>query len=144
MDFFSQTFQELPDYKRICEAIDAGETPLCVTGLSHIHKAQLALTLSGRGMPPLLLLTGTEADAMRMVADVNSMSGGQTAMHFPAKELLFTSAESKSAEYEHERLHVLSAVMHGEVRIVAASVEAVMLPTIPPDAHPMAAHAMAQ
>ena len=133
MDFFSQTFQELPDYQRICDSIDANETPVCITGLSNIHKAQLALTLSGRNMPPILLLTGTEADAMRMVSDINGMSGTQTAMHFPAKELLFTSAESKSAEYEHERLHVLSAITRGEVRIVAASVEAVMQPTIPPE-----------
>ena len=133
MIFFSQTFQELPDYRRICESIDANETPVCVSGLSNIHKAQLALTLSERLTLPLLLLTGTEADAIRMVSDINGMSGADIAMHFPAKELLFTAAESKSAEYEHERLHVLSAILHGSVRIVAASVEAVMQPTIPPE-----------
>lgn len=133
MDFFTQTFQELPDYARLCESIDAGETPVCVTGLSPVHKAQLALTLSTRNAPAILLLTGTEADAIRMVSDINGMSGGNTAMHYPAKEMLFTCAESKSSEYEHERLHVLSAVVRGEVRIVAASVEAVMQPTIPPE-----------
>lgn len=133
MDFFTQTFQELPDYARLCESIDSGETPVCVTGLSPVHKAQLALTLSTRNMPAILLLTGTEAEAIRMVSDINGMSGEDTAMHYPAKEMLFTSAESKSAEYEHERLHVLSAVIRGEVRIVAASVEAVMQPTIPPE-----------
>lgn len=133
MDFFTQTFQELPDYARLCESIDSGETPVCVTGLSPVHKAQLALTLSARNVPAILLLTGTEAEAIRMVSDINGMSGEDTAMHYPAKEMLFTSAESKSAEYEHERLHVLSAVIRGEVRIVAASVEAVMQPTIPPE-----------
>ena len=133
MDFFTQTFQELPDYARLCNAIDTGETPVCLTGLSAVHKAQLALTLSTRGTTPLLLLTGTEADAIRMASDLNGMAGKDIAMHYPAKELLFTSAESKSAEYEHERLHVLSAVQQGAIHIVTTSVEAAMQPTIPPD-----------
>ncbi|MCR5718298.1 MAG: transcription-repair coupling factor [Oscillospiraceae bacterium] len=133
MDFFTQTFQELPDFDRLCKALENGETPVCMTGLAAVHKAQLALTLSARDTQPLLLVTGTEADAIRLVSDINGMSGTETAMHYPAKELLFTSAESKSAEYEQERLRVLSAVQRGEVRIVAASVEALMQPTIPPD-----------
>ena len=132
MDFFTQTFQELPDYDRLCRAIDDGEVPVCVTGLSPIHKAQLTLTLSTRNDTPILLLTGTEADAIRLAADINGMAGAEVAAQYPAKELLFTSAESKSAEYEHERLHVLSAVQQGRIRIVTASVEAAMQPTIPP------------
>ncbi|MBQ4465923.1 MAG: transcription-repair coupling factor, partial [Oscillospiraceae bacterium] len=96
-------------------------------------KAQLALTLASRNVPPMLFLTGTEAEAIRMVSDINGMAGADIAMHYPAKELLFTSAESKSAEYEHERLHILSAVLRGDVRIVLASVEAAMQPTIPPE-----------
>ncbi len=133
MDFFTQTFQELPDYERICRSIENEETPICVTGLAAVHKAQLALALSTRNAPAMLLLTGTEADAIRMVADLNGMAGSEVALHYPAKELLFTAAESKSAEYEHARLHVLSAITRGEVRIVAASVEAAMQPTIPPE-----------
>ena len=135
MNFFTDTFAELPDFGRLCGALDDGETPVCVTGLSPVHKAQLALTLVTKHEPDktALLLTGTEADAIRLSADINGMAGETVAMPFPAKELLFTAAESKSAEYEHERLHVLSAILHGEVRIVTASVEALMQPTIPPD-----------
>lgn len=131
MDFFTQTFAELHDYQRLCSAVDSGETPVCVTGLSAVHKAQLVLTLSGRSAEPILLVTGTEAEAIRLCADINAMSGKPIAMHYLAKELLFTSVESKSAEYEHERLHVLSAVCRNEVQIVAASAEALMQPTIP-------------
>ena len=79
MDFFTQTFQELPDYDRLCRAIDGGETPVCVTGLSPVHKAQLTLTLSTRGSEPILLLTGTEADAVRLAADINGMAGAEVA-----------------------------------------------------------------
>ena len=86
MQFFSQTFAELPDYRRITDAIETGNTPLCVTGLSLVHKAQLALTLSGRDVPPLLLVTGTEAEAIRLVSDINAMAGDTVALHFPSKD----------------------------------------------------------
>ncbi len=133
MDFFTQTFAELPDYGRLCSALDSGEVPVCVTGLSPVHKAQLALTLAERENAPLLLLTGTEAEALRLSADINAMAGKTVSLHFPAKELLFTAAESKSSAYEQERLHVLSAILENSVRIVTAGIEALMQPTIPPD-----------
>ncbi|MBE6826229.1 MAG: transcription-repair coupling factor [Ruminococcus sp.] len=133
MQFFTQTFAELPDWERISDALCTGEVPFCVTGLSGVHKAQLALTLAAHEEDPILLLTGTEADALRLCADINAMAGETTALHFPAKELLFTSAESRSYEYEHERLHVLSALQEGSVRIVASGIEALMQPTLPPD-----------
>ena len=130
MDFFAQTFAELPDYQRLKKALAAGETPVCVTGLSGIHKAQLALTLGQEQQ--FLFVTGTESEAIRICSDINAMAGTDIAMHYPAKEILFTSVESKSAEYEHERLHVLTAIMENQLRIVTASVEALMQPTIPP------------
>ncbi len=133
MNFFTQTFSELYDWERLCSALDEGEVPVCVTGLSAIHKAQLTLTLSERNSPAVLLLTGTEADAIKLCDDINAMAGAPVAMHYPAKELLFSSAESKSAEYEHQRLHVLSAVTRGEIRIVTAGVEAALQPTLPPE-----------
>jgi transcription-repair coupling factor (superfamily II helicase) len=139
MNFFTQTFSELPDWQRLCDALSNGEVPVSVTGLSAVHKAQLALTLAEQSSKPLLLLTGTESEAIRLCADINAMAGSTAALHFPSRELLFIPAESKSAEYEHERLHVLSAICRGEVKIVAAGAEAVMQPTLPPktlmDAH---------
>ncbi len=133
MNFFADTFSELQDWKQLCRAFEEGEVPVCVTGLSAVHKAQLAVTLAAQDAPPILLLTGSEADAIKLCADINAMAGENIALHYPSKELLFTAAESKSAEYEHERLHVLSAVRKGEVRIVAAGVEAVLQPAIPPE-----------
>ena len=133
MNFFSQTFTELPDYSRILNALAEGETPVCVTGLSGVHKSQLALTLAGENTPAMLLVTGTEAEAVRLCADINAMADEETAMYFPARELLFTSAESRSYEFEHERIRVLTAVQEHKVRIVAAGIEALLQPTIPPE-----------
>ena len=133
MNFFTETFEELSDWKRLTSALESEEVPVCVTGLSLIHKAQLLLTASKNSKEPVLLLTGSEAEAVKLCADINAMAGETVALHYPAKEMLFTSAESKSEEYEHERLHVLSAVAQKEIRIVASGIEAVLQPTIPPE-----------
>ncbi len=133
MNFFTDTFEELSDWKRLTSALESGEVPVCVTGVSMIHKAQLLLTTAKYSSAPVLLLTGSEAEALKLCSDINAMAGETTALHYPAKEMLFTSAESKSFEYEHERLHVLSAVMRKEIKIIAASIEAVLQPVIPPD-----------
>ena len=98
MNFFADTFSELQDWKQLCTAFADQEVPVCVTGLSAVHKAQLALTLAGHSEKPILLLTGSEADAIKLCADINAMSGQTIALHYPSKELLFTAAESKSAE----------------------------------------------
>jgi len=134
MNFFADTFAELQDWKQLCNALSDNEVPVCVTGISAVHKAQLAYTLAQSQEQPVLLLTGSEADAIKLCADINAMAGEQLALHYPSKELLFTAAESKSTEYEHERLHVLSALCQGDVRIVAAGIEAALQPTIPQQA----------
>lgn len=133
MQFFTDTFSELPDWQRLCTALEEGELPLCFTGVSAVHRAQLALTMAQRNTPPLLIITGTEAEASRLCSDINAMAGKTAAMAFPARELLFTAAESRSAEYEHERIRTLSALLDGTLRIVAAGIEAVMQPTLPPE-----------
>lgn len=133
MNFFTETFQELSDWKRLSEALHTGETPVCVTGLSSIHKAQLALTVGITQEQIILVITGTESESIKLCADMNAMFGETIALHYPAKEMLFTSAESKSNEYEQERLHVLSAIAQNQVKIILASIEACLQPTIPPE-----------
>ncbi|MDE6003841.1 MAG: transcription-repair coupling factor [Oscillospiraceae bacterium] len=132
MNFFTETFQELSDWKRLAESLHTGETPVCVTGLSAIHKAQLALTTAVEQEQIILFITSTEAEAIKLCTDINAMFGETIALYYPAKEMLFTSAESKSTEYEQERLHVLSAISQNQVKIILASIEACLQPTIPP------------
>lgn len=133
MQFFTDTFQELSDWKRLSEALHAGEVPLCVAGLSGIHKAQLALTIAAQDQEIHLIITGSESEAVRLSEDLNTMHGSNIAMYYPAKEILFTNTESKSTEYEQERLHVLSAVTRNKIRIVTAGIESCLQPTIPPE-----------
>ena len=130
MKLFKDLFTELAGYKSLREAIDKKISPVSVTGLSHIHRAQLIYTLSGRGKTDLVI-TGTEAEAKKLSDDINMMAGCETAVLFPSKVLVFTPVDSTNHEYEHMRIAALIKAAKGRCSVICASIEAVMQPVIP-------------
>ena len=129
MNLFKDLFSELSGFKSIREAIEKKITPVSVTGLSHIHRAQLVHALSGDRIN--LVVTSTEAEARRLCDDINMMSGGAEAVVFPSKELVLTPVDSSNHEYEHMRIAALARAAKGECSTICASIEAVMQPVIP-------------
>lgn len=129
------------DIKDICDTLKRGYYPLAVSGLSSIHKAQLALIIStlSEERAPLLIITDDEAGAKRICDDINEMyavsrNENETAAYiYPAKDITLARVESVSKEYEYQRLCVLARLIDGSCKIVCASAEAVMQRTIPPD-----------
>ncbi|MCR5014948.1 MAG: transcription-repair coupling factor [Ruminococcus sp.] len=129
MELFRDIFRELSGYKSVREAIEKNISPVSVTGLSHIHRAQLINAL-GTGKIDLVI-AGSEAEAKKLCDDINMMSGSETAVLFPSKELVFTPVDSANREYEYMRVSALARAVHGECRVICASIEAVMQPVIP-------------
>lgn len=129
MNLFKQTFSELSGFKSIEETLKNDISPVSVTGISHIHRAQLIYTLSGKEI--ILAVTGTEAEAKKLCDDINMMSGEETAVLFPSKELVFTPVEGVNREYEYMRISALTKAVNGECGVICAGIEAVMQPVIP-------------
>lgn len=131
MNIFKQLFSELSGFKSVREAIDKKISPVSVTGLSHIHRAQLIAALDGNSVN--LVITGSEAEAKKLCDDINMMTGSERAALFPSKELVLTPVDSSNHEYEHMRISALDRSLHGGCGVLCASVEAVMQPVIPPE-----------
>lgn len=131
MNLFKQHFSELQGFRSIMESLEKNISPVSVTGISHIHRAQLIYSLSGGDTQ--LVITGTEAEAKKLCDDINMMSGEETAVLFPSKELVFTPVESVNREYEYMRIAALSKVIAGKCSVICAGVEAVMQPVLPED-----------
>ncbi|MBQ7186241.1 MAG: transcription-repair coupling factor [Ruminococcus sp.] len=131
MDIFSQICSSLPFYRDLKRTLDGGYTPCAVTGVSNIHKALLALEMSAQRQ--ILVICDDEAACTRLVSDINELSRSETACLFPAKDLNFAFMEGISREYEHKRIEALSKLTEGKCRIIAASAEAVMQATVPPE-----------
>lgn len=132
MNIFEQMCGRLPFYGELTKALDNNFTPCALTGVSNIHKAQLAAALSGR--QKVLVICDDEAACTRLVQDINELTEKETACVFPAKDLNFAYMEGVSREYEHKRIEALSNIRNGSCRIIAASAEAAMQGTIPPQA----------
>lgn len=131
MKLFKNFFSELSGYRSIREAIDKKISPVSVTGLSHIHRANLVYALTDDKIN--IVITGSEAEARKICDDINMMSGTETAVLFPSKELIFTPVDTANHEYEYMRISALSKVLKRSSGIICASTEAVMQPTIPAD-----------
>ncbi len=130
MKFFSETFRELSSFKDIKKFTDEKISPVCATGLSGVHKAQLLYALYTD--TPLLVISENEAQARKLCDDIALMSGTTDfASFFPSREFALTRMEGFSREYEHQRIAALSKLIKGSCKIVCASMEAVMQPIIP-------------
>lgn len=128
-NLFLEICSRLDFYKDMKNCLLKGYTPCAVTGVSNIHKAQLAAGLSRLGK--CLIICDDEASAMRMMNDINEMTGEQTACFYPAKDMNFAYLEGISREYEHKRLESLSNIAQGKCKVMAASIEACLQGTIP-------------
>ncbi|MCM1579449.1 MAG: transcription-repair coupling factor, partial [Ruminococcus sp.] len=129
----SPVLDEHREFKDITETMAKGFSPLSVSGVSYIHKAQLAVMISRkvcRGT--LLVITEDEACAKRLCDDINE-TAGDIACLFPAKDLTLTNVDRASKEYEYQRLCALTRVLDGSCKIICAGAEAVMQRTLPPE-----------
>ncbi len=131
MQIFQDTFSKLAAYRSLRQAQQDGVSPVSFTGLSHIHKANLLATLC-RDCAPLLVVTADESEARRLCDDVNTMCEETAAYVFPAKELVLTPTEGVTTAYEHSRIAALLALQQGACKIVIASAEGILQPTIVP------------
>lgn len=133
MGFFQNTFEALSAFRALTDARKNGDSPVSLTGLSLVHKAQLAYTLAAQTQDPVLVISPDENDARRLCDDINTMAGGKSVcMLFPARELVLAPVEGISGEYTHARLAAVSSVAEKQCRVVSASIEAVMQPVMPP------------
>lgn len=133
MDYFTKLAQNIPEFVRAEKAMKNAQRPSLVTGLAGIHKAHLLSRLAYCGEAPILVITKTEAEAAKMVADINTMSGRETAVLFPAKDLILAETEAVSGEYTHKRIDVLYKLSRGIVPMAVCSPDSAMQLTLPED-----------
>lgn len=131
MKFLKHVLNRLPEYRSLCAVIDKRQTPAAVTGLSGIHKAHLIASLCSQKGRRAFVVASDEAEAQRLCNDLLAM--GMDAMIYPARDFNFRDTEGQSREYEHQRLHVLARMLHGDYQVVISCIDAALQYTIPPE-----------
>ncbi len=127
--FLKDVMGNVEEYKRILFSIENSGVPAVCTGLSDIHKA-VVLSCAAEDLDlPITVVTSGEAEADALCRDVKAL--GMKALHFPARDYRFTGILGESREYEHKRIHTLSAVADGAFDLLIVSVDAALQYTIP-------------
>ncbi len=75
MNIFYEAGSKLDFLQELTKCVASGTLPACVTGLSAVHKAHAVLQLSIR--QNVLVICDDEANAVRMVSDINEMAGSR-------------------------------------------------------------------
>ncbi|MEG1942303.1 MAG: CarD family transcriptional regulator, partial [Angelakisella sp.] len=131
MKEIAKQLERLPEYSRIDTALSHGKQPILVTGLSHVHKAQLVHALTSLREQGAVVITPDEQTAARLCEEINLFEGAAVAWQYPERELTLRPVEGVSHEYEHMRLSVLVRLL-GSGGIAVASAAAALQLTIPP------------
>ena len=128
-----QLVEEILNHKELAalpEQMESGGLPALVSGLSAVHRAQLAAALMGKLEKPLFVICPDDTAAENFARDLRSMTG-QKAVTFLMRDYSFLPAEAVSRRTEQQRLRTLYAALCGETRVTVASVSAMVQRTIP-------------
>lgn len=116
-------YNDLPQWQRLLERLDA---PGC-TALYEIAEGErpfAAAALAHKTGRPVLLVCATELTAQRHAQDVERLTGMGCAV-LPARDVQFSRA-AMSRESAWQRLSVLDGLACGRIRVVCASVDALL------------------
>lgn len=125
--------RQIGEYKRVQDNVKRGRMPIGITGLSHIHKANIIHTLCTDNQCGAFAVVSDEAQANRLVNDLQQM--GHTAYFYPSRDLIFKDYIGISHEYEYQRLEILNILAQNGDKfngIVVTCPDSALQHTIPP------------
>ena len=111
--------------------LESGGLPALVSGLSAVHRANLAAALRLETGLPLVVLCPDDTAAENMARDLSAMLGLPT-VTLGMRDYVFYPAEAASRQAEQKRLAALYALQKGQAEVLTVSVSGLMQRTIPP------------
>ena len=128
-----QIFREILNSKEAAalpSLLESGRLPALVSGLSAVHRSNLAAALFEKLDIPMLVVTADDTAAESFASDLRSMLNEEVSV-LGMKEFVFRHVEAVSRTGEQERISALHAFSGGKVRIMTASVTGLIQRTIP-------------
>ena len=110
--------------------LESGGLPALVSGLSAVHRANLAAALRLESGRPIFVICPDDTAAESFARDLASMLGEETET-LVMRDYTFYAAEAASRQTEQRRLAALYALSTGRAQVVTASVSGMIQRTIP-------------
>lgn len=131
MKIFEQILKNNSDYKKIISYVDNNNTPISITGISGIHKANVVHSICKEKEKKCLVVVADEFEAQTLYRDLCEM--GTSAFIYPYRDFCFRNVEGKSKEYELKRLSVLKAIIDNNFDVIISCCDAALQYTMPQD-----------
>ena len=133
MNKLNEALASLPEVRELLLSLDAGTSPIAVSGLSGVHRAQLTAAVRHKTQRPLLIVCADENEANRMAGDLHELLGEDVSLLF-AREWQLRDRVFASHGWEQQRIGSLCSLAAGKAPILVATVDGLMQQTLPPDA----------
>ena len=133
MSKLNEALAALPEVRELLLSLDAGTSPIAVSGLSGVHRAQLISAVREKTQRPLLIVCADENEANRMALDLTALLGEEASLLF-AREWQLRDRVAASHGWEQQRIGSLCRLAAGEAPVLVATVDGLMQRTLPPDA----------
>ncbi len=132
MDLLVKQILENKEVAALPSLLESGGLPALISGLSAVHRANLAAALRLETGLPLVVLCPDDTAAENMARDLQAMLG-LPAVTLGMRDFTFYAAEAASRQGEQKRLAALYALRAGEAEILTVSVAGLMQRTMPPE-----------
>ena len=132
MNKLNEALASLPEVRELLLSLDAGTSPIAVSGLSGVHRAQLTAAVRHKTQRPLLIVCADENEANRMAGDLHELLGEDVSLLF-AREWQLRDRVFASHGWEQQRIGSLCSLAAGKAPILVATVDGLMQRTLPPD-----------
>jgi transcription-repair coupling factor (superfamily II helicase) len=117
-------------YGKIAARIEGGGCPVVVSGLDGIHRTHAAATLRSLTGRPVVLICADETEMKRAASDLEAFTSEQAVL-LSGREFTFYNAEGVSRQLEQRRLRALYQMRCGTVSIIVATIDGLLMRTIP-------------
>ncbi len=131
MEGLLHTLLQMDELREMAEDIEKGKTPLQVTGLAPVHRAQAAAALSRSAGRPLLMVCADEKECQRMAGDLQALLDTEPVI-LPGREIQLRPTAAASRQWEYRRLDALYRLASGTQQLVLTTPDALVQRSIPP------------
>jgi len=116
---------ELDVYQKLLDSLNKRKTPVLVTGVLDSQKIHLTYSLQSHSKRPVIILTSDELKAKQIYEDMQFFLKDKVHL-YPAKDILFYSADVHSTDIIKQRLYILKELIEGKKPIIILSIEAML------------------
>ncbi len=116
-------YYDLPQWQKLLSRLNAGDC-IALSEIAEGERPFFAAALAHKTGRPVLLVSASELTAQKQAQDIDRLVGGGSAV-LPARDIQFSRA-AMSRESTWQRLNVLDQLTQNKVRVLCASLDALL------------------